>query len=85
MPGVSDWRRAIFEPSDSSGDLLVGLAAALLQDTALPGLARTFDEARFAQLLHQTPENAVDFLRHEMSAMAGNDPNGPNRVTSWFC
>jgi WD40 repeat protein len=42
-PGVIDgaglWRRAVMKPSDAGGDVLLGLANALLSESALPELA----------------------------------------------
>ena len=39
IEGVGLWRRAVMKPSDAGGDVLVGLANALLAESALPELA----------------------------------------------
>ncbi len=39
IEGVGLWRRAVMKPSDAGGDVLVGLANALLSESALPELA----------------------------------------------
>ncbi len=79
MDGVGVWRYAIFEPSDSTGDLLDGLAAALLTDTALPGLAALLAgreatdserEAKLAAMLRKSPDAVVPLVRSQLNALA---------------
>ena len=65
------WRRAIFEPSDSTGDLLDGLAAALLTPTALAELsAETTTEAELANLLRQSPAGVIPLVRRTLADAA---------------
>jgi hypothetical protein len=40
IDGIALWRRAVMKPSDAGGNVFFGLAQALLNDTALPELAR---------------------------------------------
>jgi tetratricopeptide (TPR) repeat protein len=79
MEGVGAWRYAIFEPSDSTGDLVDGLAAALLTSSALPGLGAALGtreatdserEQELASLLRKSPEAAVPLLRAQLNALA---------------
>ena len=79
IEGVGVWRYAIFEPSDSTGDLLDGLAVALLSQTALPGLAASLAprqasdsecEAQLASMLRKSPDSVVPLLRSQLNALA---------------
>ena len=79
IEGVGVWRHAIFEPSDSTGGLLDGLAAALLTETALPGLAAslapreasaTEREAKLASILRDSPDALAPLLRSQLNALA---------------
>ncbi|MDX1945873.1 MAG: tetratricopeptide repeat protein [Pirellulaceae bacterium] len=77
IEGIRCWRRAIFEPSDSTGDLLDGLAAALLSKTALAELApTTTSETELAALLRQSPAAAIPLLRRALAdvSQAANLP-----------
>ena len=69
IEGVRNWRRAIFEPSDSTGDSLDGLAASLLTDTALPELKEATTEEELARLLRNSPEAAVPLIRSTLNAI----------------
>ena len=69
IEGIRHWRRAIFEPSDSTGDSLDGLAAALLTDTALPELNEATTEDELAKLLRDTPEAAIPLLRSTLKTI----------------
>ncbi|MGQ0634682.1 MAG: nSTAND1 domain-containing NTPase [Planctomycetaceae bacterium] len=66
IEGVRVWRRAIFEPSDSTGDLLDGLSAALLTPTALPELSGVTTEAELAGLLRASPAGAIPLIRQQL-------------------
>jgi len=77
IEGVSVWRRALFEPSDSTKDLVGGLAAALCDPEALPELAEGIGASAFADMLRQTPDAAVSLLRQSLSRLA---PGGNARV-----
>ena len=46
VAGVRLWRRAVLKPSDASGDLFDGLAAAIIRDEALPELGADGTTAR---------------------------------------
>jgi len=68
QPGVIEsvglWRRSIMRPSDSSGDLFDGLAAALLRKEALPKLsADCTDVNELAELLRETPKAVVPLIK----------------------
>jgi tetratricopeptide (TPR) repeat protein len=64
IDGVSEWRKALFEPSDSTADLIGGLAAALMADDALPDL-RTQADA-FTKALREQPMAAAVAIRSEL-------------------
>lgn len=72
IEGIRLWRRAIFEPSDSTGDSLDGLAASLLTDAALPELSDATSEEELAKLLRTSPEHAIPLIRSTLSAIAKN-------------
>ncbi|HEX5103861.1 MAG TPA: AAA family ATPase, partial [Pirellulaceae bacterium] len=81
-PGVIEsirhWRRAIFEPSDSTGDSLDGLAAALFTQTALPELKEATTEEELARLLRTSPEAAIPLIRSALNGVAKNgSPHAP--------
>lgn len=64
LPGmiarVALCRHAVLRPSDSPGDLLAGLAAALLDESALPELADLrYTPERLAELLRHSPDSVV--------------------------
>ena len=67
------WRWSIFEPSDSTGDLIDGLAATLLTANALPRLAARMPEAELARALRGRESTLIAFLRTELAAHAGID------------
>lgn len=70
MEGVAVWRRTIFEPSDSTGDLLDGLAAALVNEGALPELLAGATEDELAELLRDKPTAAIPLLRAALAGIA---------------
>jgi tetratricopeptide (TPR) repeat protein len=70
IEGIRHWRRAIFEPSDSTGDSLDGLAAALFTPTALPELAGCTNEDELARLLRQSPDAAIPLIRTTLNEAA---------------
>lgn len=69
IEGIRHWRRAIFEPSDSTGDSLDGLAAALLTSTALPELKDATTEEELANLLRTSPEAAIPLIRTTLKSI----------------
>ncbi len=69
---TSLWRRAILRPSDSTGDVFHGLAAALVRPDALPEL--TSDGAtqlEIAQILREDPRSAAVLAKGALSQAAG--------------
>ena len=86
IEGVMAWRRAVMRPSDSPGDLLVGLAAALLQPEALPEMdTGNLSSVELAPLLGATPEGTVQTtvqlvraaLARVTDGLVGEDHGGP--------
>jgi tetratricopeptide (TPR) repeat protein len=69
IEGIRHWRRAIFEPSDSTGDSLDGLAASLLTDNALPELKEATTEEELAKLLRTSPEATVPLIRSTLNTI----------------
>lgn len=71
IEGVRLWRRSVLRPGDKAGDLLDGLAAALIRDDALPRLtAYGTSEAELAGLLRGTPHAVPSLLRRELAQYA---------------
>lgn len=71
MEGIGLWRHAILRPSDSTGDLADGLAAALLRPEALPELAADGTDAmELARLLRDTPATAAALIKGALSQAA---------------
>lgn len=73
IPGVGLWRRAVFIPRHSSGDLADGLAASLLQQDALPELAGEGAPAEIARRLRDQP-SAADLLVKGTLSQAASSP-----------
>ncbi len=72
IEGVGLWRRVILRPSDFSGDLFDGLAAALLDDDALPELAADGTKpAQIAADLRKSPHAADMLIKGALSQAAG--------------
>ncbi|MCA9736654.1 MAG: tetratricopeptide repeat protein [Gemmatimonadota bacterium] len=70
VEGVGLWRRAILRPGDAEGDLLDGLTAALLSDTALPELAEAVGgAASLAPLLRDSPSALPALLRSALAVV----------------
>ena len=78
IEGIRHWRRAIFEPSDSTGDSLDGLAASLLTETALPELKEATNEEELARLLRTSPEAAIPLIRSTLNTIGKSA--GPSRL-----
>jgi hypothetical protein len=71
IEGIGLWRHTILRPSDAWGDLLEGLALALLRDSALPELARGGMSGReLAQVLRTKPEAAIPLLTMSLAQAA---------------
>lgn len=74
-PGMIDdvglCQHAIVRPSTSGGNLIAPLARALLEDTALVGLAsQRYDEASLEALLRKSPELVVIPLKNALGSAA---------------
>lgn len=71
IEGVALWRRAIFRPGDTPGDLFTGLASALLRDHGLPALDTESEGPQaFAQVLRDSPQSAVMLIRSALDQAA---------------
>ncbi|MEE9141574.1 MAG: tetratricopeptide repeat protein, partial [Gammaproteobacteria bacterium] len=67
IEGVGLWQRAVFRPGDTPGDVFRGLAKALLQEYALPGLdpeSKGPDE--LVQILRESPQAAVSLIKNAL-------------------
>ena len=78
VEGVNLWRRAVLRPTEQGEDLLVGLAAALLQEAALPELGS--GEARVAELAQVFRESPTAGLMLLKEALARAAPEGEARL-----
>jgi eukaryotic-like serine/threonine-protein kinase len=78
VEGVNLWRRAALRPTEQGEDLLVGLAAALLQEAALPemgsGPARV---AELAQVFRESPTAGLVLIKEALARAA---PEGEARL-----
>jgi eukaryotic-like serine/threonine-protein kinase len=78
VEGVNLWRRAALRPTEQGEDLLGGLAAALLQEAALPemgsGQARV---AELAQVFRESPTAGLMLLKEALARAA---PEGEARL-----
>jgi WD40 repeat protein len=72
MQGVRAWRQAIMRPSEASGDLVDGLAAALLRADALPELTQVAAATELADLLRRAPESASLLVTRIASQVASD-------------
>jgi hypothetical protein len=84
IEGIGLWRWAVLVPGNASGDLLGGLAQALLDDNALQELRQNgMGVKELGVLLHERPETAVPIVRSGLSQAARevqrleNLPNEP--------
>ena len=74
IEGVDLWRSLLFRPSDSPGDLLEGLADALLSPGALPEIgADGADSSKLAALLQKNPEGLGLLVKEALSRVAGDE------------
>jgi hypothetical protein len=76
--GVNLWRRAVLRPTEQEEDLLEGLAAALLQEAALPELGS--GQARVAELGQVFRESPTAGLMLLKEALARAAPEGEARL-----
>ena len=71
IAGIGLWRRAVMQPSDAAADLIRGLAAALLAETALPELVDAgLDEDELTCLLREAPGGVAPLLRSTLLQVA---------------
>ncbi len=82
IEGIGHWRTALFEPSDSTTDLIGGLAAALCAGGALPELVDAFKSVdTLASTLRTSPSSAIPALQSTLqrvaAASAAAAPNAP--------
>ncbi|MBT0958574.1 hypothetical protein IV417_14385 [Alphaproteobacteria bacterium KMM 3653] len=71
VEGVGLWRRAVFRPSDASGNLVDAFAGALTAECALPELISDGTSvAELASLLRGTPQGADLLLKGALSQAA---------------
>ncbi len=71
IEGVGFWRRAVFRPSDSGGELFAALAASLLRDEALPNLSADGKSQRaLAECLRDSPDIALLSMKQALSKAA---------------
>lgn len=78
VEGVNLWRRAALRPTEQGEDLLGGLAAALLQEAALPEMGS--GEARVAELAQVFRESPTAGLVLLKEALARAAPKGEARL-----
>jgi tetratricopeptide (TPR) repeat protein len=86
IEGVALWRRAIFRPGDTPGDLFTGLASALLRDHGLPALdSESVGPANLAQVLRDSPQSAVMLIKSALDQAAAGQSRavpGDGRIQS---
>ena len=71
IEGVGLWRSAVMHPADAGGDLFSALAAALVQDQALPELMADGTEiAALAKQLQESPKVAAALIKGGLSQAA---------------
>ena len=71
IDGVDLWRSLLFRPSDYPGDLLEGLAQALLRPGALPEI--DLDTLRLVALLQENPEGLGLLVKEALSHAARDE------------
>jgi tetratricopeptide (TPR) repeat protein len=86
IEGVALWRRAIFRPGDTPGDLFTGLASALLRDHGLPALdSESEGPADLAKVLRDSPQSAVMLIKSALDQAAAGQSRaaaGDGRIQS---
>ncbi|MGE3109100.1 MAG: tetratricopeptide repeat protein [Phycisphaerales bacterium] len=76
---VAAWRSIIFEPSDSTNDLIGGLSAALCAEQGVPELAEDCGgQDRLAAMLRDDPGAVVPVLRLRLGRIAASEGGGPS-------
>ena len=83
IEGVALWRRAIFRPGDTPGDLFTGLASAILREHGLPSLdAGTEGPVQLAQVLRESPQSAVMLIKSALDQAAAQQSKDGKKVES---
>jgi tetratricopeptide (TPR) repeat protein len=83
IEGVALWRRAIFRPGDTPGDLFTGLASAILRDHGLPSLDDDSEgPAALAQVLRDSPQSAVMLIKSALDQAAAKEAKGGGKIQS---
>jgi tetratricopeptide (TPR) repeat protein len=73
--GAKDWRYCIIRPSDNS-DIFLGLAVGLMDEKALPGLAKGgLSPARLADTLRDAPDAAATLIAGALADRAAARPD----------
>ena len=77
IEGIDLWRSALFRPLDHPGDLLEGLAEALLRPGALPDIgADGTDSLKLSALLRKNPEGLGLLVKEALLRVAGEEKRG---------
>jgi hypothetical protein len=83
IEGVAFWRRAIFRPGDTPGDLFTGLASAILREHGLPSLdAASEGPAQLAQVLRDSPTSAVMLIKSALDQAAAQQSKDGKKIES---
>ena len=73
IEGTREWRRAIFRPSASSGDLIDGLVSALLDRDCLPELAAGMQVSEISKLFRENPEAGRTLITTVLKFLKGTE------------
>jgi tetratricopeptide (TPR) repeat protein len=77
IEGVALWRRAVFRPGDTPGDLFTGLASAILREHGLPSLDTDNEgPAALAGVLRDSPQSAVILIKSALDQAAAKSAGG---------
>jgi tetratricopeptide (TPR) repeat protein len=77
IEGVALWRRAVFRPGDTPGDLFTGLASAILREHGLPTLdADNEGPTALAGVLRDSPQSAVMLIKSALDQAAAQSAGG---------
>ena len=81
IEGVGTWRWESMRPSDFRGNPADGLAAALTQDHALPGLAQNgSSRAELAEVFRSSPTAAAALIKQALSQTSEQQSTRPERL-----
>src|SRR5262249_34036748 len=76
---ITLWRRCVIRPSEAP-DALVSLAAGLLREDALPGLAREKPAATLATLFLSSPDRSLALIRSALAKAATAAGSSPSQA-----